>query len=361
MLTLVLSVSIAICVSFLCSLMEAALFAVGAPFVRNLVETKSRVGLILHRFKENLDRPISAILILNTLANTAGAAVAGAAAADIWGDRAIFYFSLLFTLLILFVSEIIPKVLGATYNKPVSVLMAYPLTVAIIILSPVIFVTRLVSRWLRRTRTEPQASEEEVRAMAAISADEGSILPFEKDLIGNVLKLDEITAADIMTPRPVVFRKAAGTVLREVATDTLAWTFSRIPIHKDSEVDELTGFVLRRDVFSGIAEERLDVSLADIAHDIRFVTEVTPGHMLLNEFITVKQHLFAVVDEYGDFTGIVTLEDVLEFLVGREIVDEFDPAEDMQEEAKKRHKETRTGMKVKKKEEGGAEGVADHP
>jgi CBS domain containing-hemolysin-like protein len=352
MLTLVLAVSIAIGVSFLCSLMEAALFAVGAPFVRNLVESNSRVGRILHRFKENVDRPISAILVLNTLANTAGAAVAGAAAADLWGDRAILWFSLVFTLMILFISEIIPKVLGATYSRPVAVLMAYPLTVAVLVLSPVIFFTRILSRKLKDADAGPQASEDEVRAMAAISADEGSILPLEKELIGNVLKLNEITAADIMTPRPVVFRRARSTVLREVATDTLGWNFSRVPIHKDDDVDELTGFVLRRDVFSGIAEERLDVRLTDLAHDIRFVPETMPGHNLLNEFITAKQHLFAVVDEYGGLTGIVTLEDVVEFILGKEIVDEFDQAEDMQEEAKKRHKETRTGLKIQGAKEG---------
>ncbi|MHC5037090.1 MAG: CNNM domain-containing protein [Planctomycetota bacterium] len=340
MIRLILAVSIAVGVSFLCSLMEAALFAVGAPFVRSLKESGSRVGKILERFKENVDRPISAILILNTTANTAGAAVAGAAAADYWGDRSLFWFSLMFTLLILFISEIIPKVLGATYCRPVAVLMAIPLSIAIILLSPLIFITRAVSRFLRREDLGPEASEEEVRAMAAISADEGSILPIEKELIGNVLRLNEVTAEDIMTPRTVVFRKPEGMPLREVATDTVGWTFSRVPIHREDDVDELVGIVLRRDVFSGIAENQLNTTLAEIAHPVRFVSESMPGHTLLTEFIKARQHLFAVVDEYGGLTGIVTLEDVLELLLGKEIVDEFDTAVDMQEEARKRRGQT---------------------
>jgi CBS domain containing-hemolysin-like protein len=335
---LVISVGIAIGVSFLCSLMEAALFAVSAPFVRALAEKKSRVGSILVRFKENVDRPISAILILNTIANTGGAAVAGAAAADYFGDPSLIWFSILFTLMILFISELVPKVLGANYNRHVAVAMAFPLSWIILALAPLIAVTRLVSKTLRRGAGR-RAPEDEVRAMAAISYDEGSILKIEKDLIGNVLRLNDVTAGDIMTPRTVMFRKPETMPVREIAADTLGWNFSRVPLHKPGDVDEITGFVLRRDIFSAIAEKRLGMTLTDFSREIRFVPEAMPAHKLLNQFIQSRRHLFAVVDEYGALAGVVTLEDVLEFLLGKEIVDEFDQFEDMQELARARGKE----------------------
>lgn len=320
--------------------MEAALYAVGAPFVRSLVEKGSRAGRILERFKNDIDRPISAILILNTLAHTAGAAVAGAAAADLWGPKSLFWFSAVFTLLILFLSEIVPKVLGVTYNRPMAVLMAYPLTIVILAVYPLVFLAQSVSRRLRKGEEQPEAPEEEVNAMASISADEGSILPIEKDMISNVLNLNEVTAGDIMTPRPVVFRKASDTTLRDVGADTLGWSFSRVPLHQPEDEDELVGFVLRRDVFSAIAEGRLDGTLGDFQRPIRFVPKAMPGHVLLNEFIKARQHLFAVVDEWGGLAGVVSLEDILEHVIGKEIVDEFDTVVDMQEAARKIHEES---------------------
>lgn len=341
MTVLLLSVAIAVGVSFLCSLMEAALYTVSAPFVRSLIESGSSVGRILNRFKEDIDRPISAILILNTLAHTAGAAVAGAAAADVWGAESLFWFSIVFTLLILFLSELVPKVLGVTYSRPIAVLMAYPLAATILALYPLVFVSRLVSRRLRKeANVMAKAPEDEVRAMAAISAEEGSILEIEQELIHNVLRLNEITAGDIMTPRTVVLKKPGNQTVRDLAPEILAWSFSRIPVHPAGEEEELLGFVLRRDLFLSVARGEMDRKLSELVRPIRFVPKTMPGHVLLKEFIQARQHLFAVVDEWGGLAGVVTLEDVVEFIVGREIVDEIDVAVDMQEVARRLHKAT---------------------
>jgi CBS domain containing-hemolysin-like protein len=166
-----------------------------------------------------------------------------------------------------------------------------------------------------------------------------------------------------MTPRTVVFRKAENTPLREIAADTLGWNFSRVPVHSAEDVDEITGLVLRRDVFSAIAEKRMGMELSDFRREIHHIPEATPGHKLLDQFIKSRQHLFAVVDEYGAFAGIVSLEDVLEFILGAEIVDEFDPHEDMQEVARARGKEALDKMEPPPEEgeatSGGAEVDSD--
>ena len=202
----VVSVAAVIVISAFCSLSEAALYSVRMPYVRQLADGGQRAGVLLDAFKRNMERPITAILIVNTTANTAGAAIAGAQEQDLFGDEvARLWFPLAFTVGVLLFSEILPKVAGVSYDAAVSRVVALPWAVAIVVLTPVVWLSRQMTRLVRQRDQAPMAPEEEVHQVAALSAEEGSILPIEADLVQNVLRLDEIRARDIMTPRTVVF------------------------------------------------------------------------------------------------------------------------------------------------------------
>lgn len=334
----ILSVVIVLIVSAFCSLSEAALYAVRATYVRQIAGQGSRAGQALSAFKENMEQPITAILILNTAANTAGATVAGAQAHVLFGESSLLWFSLSFTLAVLLVAEIFPKVVGVAHSRSVAAAVALPWAAVIKVLYPLIWGVRWLSRWFKPEESQ-EAPEEEVRQLAQLSAEEGSILPYEAALVSNVLRLDKVRTRDIMTPRPVVFKLASDTTLREVSQKVKVWTNSRVPIYDAEDPEIWKGFVFSRDILSGLAQDQFETSLDSLCRPLFFVSEKTPGHVLLRTFLTRRTHLFGVVDEFGDITGIVTLEDVMESLLGEEIVDEADSAVDMQEVAKQRMRE----------------------
>jgi CBS domain containing-hemolysin-like protein len=329
------AVTIAIGVSALCSLTEAGLYAVRLTYVRQLAQSGRRAGTILLKFKKNMGRPITAILILNTFANTAGAAIAGAQARLLFGDRFLIWFSIFFTFAILTLSEILPKVAGVAYNRPVARFSSIPLSGIIAALLPLVWLGERASGFLRRARPEPMAPEEEVHQMAALSAEEGSILPLEATLVRNVLRLNEIKARDIMTPRTVVFRVSADLTVRDLADEVLRLPHARIPIADPDEPDHWVGVVLRRDLLAALARDEFDTTIASLAKPLDFVPQVMLGHELLHAFQTRRVHLLGVLDEFGGVAGIVTLEDVLESLLGQEIVDETDAVVDMQDAARR--------------------------
>jgi CBS domain containing-hemolysin-like protein len=180
------------------------------------------------------------------------------------------------------------------------------------------------------------APESEIRRIADLSAEEGSILQSEAILVKNVLKLDEIRARDIMTPRTVVFKQPDNLTVEEISKEAWALPYARIPIHDAEETDDWTGLVLRRDILACLGRDEFDVTLSSLAKPLEFVPETLPGHTLLNQFLRRRKHLFGVIDEYGNIIGIVTMEDVLESLIGEEIVDETDKVVDMREVARKR-------------------------
>lgn len=336
--TLILSISIAVCVSFLCSFAEAALYAVSEASVRMMKDSGSLSGKILFRLKEKMDKPISAILITNTVANTMMASVAGAAAFGLWGKSGTFYMSIIFTLLILFLGEIIPKVLGVAYHKSATQLYVFPLFVGTKILFPLIKVGEIITFLIRRKKKESQASEAEILSLAKIGAEEGSILPIERQIIVHALKLDEMDAKDIMTPRTVLISVDGNKAVKDVRDESIAWRYSRIPVY-DQEADNITGVVMARDVVNALIKENdLEKPVRDLAKPLHFVPEMMSGDKLLAEFLVKKSHLFGVVDEYGEVLGVVTLEDVLETLIGTEILDETDLVADLQELARTKFK-----------------------
>lgn len=332
------AVAVVLIVSAFCSLSEAALYAVAPGYVRRLAESGTLPGRSLLRLTTHIGRPITAILILNTAANTAGAVIAGGRAQLLFGESALLWFSVFFTLAVLVVSEILPKVVGVSYSRRVARLVAVPVEGLVRFLGPVVWLTHRVSTAMTGGR-EPLVPEAEVHRLADLSAEEGSILPSEAALVKNVLRLDEIKTRDIMTPRTVVFKQPSDVTVRGLSAE--AWTLphSRIPIHDSSDTEHWTGVVLRRDILAALGRDEFDVTLASLSKPLIFVPDMVPGNELLRLFLKHRRHLFGVIDEHGSITGIVTLEDVLESLLGQEIVDETDKVADMREVARLRRRQ----------------------
>ncbi len=336
---LIVAVVAVLVISALCSLTEASLYAVRLSFVRRLAEAGSRRGRILSDFKSNMERPITAILVVNTAANTAGAAITGAQAEVVLGHQAVLWFSALFTLAVLVCSEIFPKILGVAFSHVVAPVVAVGLRGVTIVMSPLVWLVQLASRALLPSGHLAVAPEEEVSHLARMSAEEGSILPMEADLVQNVLKLDRITAGQIMTPRSVVNDFPGGMTLREVAEREKEWTHARLPLRSEDDPELWTGVVHRRDILVALAADEHDKKLEELSQPIHFVPHTARGHVLLRSFLAYRSHLFGVVDDRGSLVGVVTLEDVLESLLGQEIVDEFDVVVDMQKLARVRCRE----------------------
>jgi CBS domain containing-hemolysin-like protein len=331
---------IAVIGSFLCSLMEAAFYSITPSKVEELRKAGNKGGIRLAKMRENVDVPISAILTLNTIANSAGAAFAGFLVGNAYGNAAVGIYSALFTLVILIASEIVPKTLGVTYADRVAPVIAGPLQVIIFVLRPVIAVTQTVTRVLRRGHEGANApSEQEILAQAEMGARMGTLLPDEARWAINALKLDDVLARDLMTPRTVVYMLPAALPLSEVKHHSQHWTFSRLPVVANNNPDEVVGLVYRREVFDQLVghtpEELASRTLADVMHPAIFVPETVRCNELLKRFLKERQHLIIVTNEYGGMEGVITLEDVLEFLLGEEIVDQLDKHVDMQEVARR--------------------------
>jgi CBS domain containing-hemolysin-like protein len=341
---LVVSVVVVLLISAFCSLSEAALYAVRVPYVRSLEESGNPAGRILARFKQNMEQPIAAILILNTVANTAGAAIAGAQAASFLQGPALVLFSIGFTAAVLVFSELIPKVVGVAYNKPIARGVALPWSWIVAGMTPIIWCVEHLTDLIKPQERVLSAPEEEVEQMARMSAEEGSIWNYEAELVRNVLQLDDVRARQIMTPRPVVLKLPDQMTLKEAFDKIKDWVYSRIPVYSSDDPEIWVGFVMSRDILAGVAHDKFDMRLAEIVKPLYFVSANLPGHVLLQSFLRRRTHLFGVMDDYGDLTGIVTLEDVLEALIGEEIVDEVDTVADMQEVARRRKREQFAGQ-----------------
>ena len=323
-----------------CSLAEASIYAVPMPYVRQLEQSESEAGRILTKFKLNMERPISAILIVNTVVAAAGASIAGAQAAATFGEANLLWFSILFTIGALFFSEIAPKIAGIAYHRSIAVALAKPLSIVVFLLYPLIWLIERMSGLIMPRVPIAMAPEDEVQQLAAISAEEGSIMPYEADLVRNVLALDQVTAGEIMTPVSVVETLPEQLTLGELAKCTREWHFSRIPLHKKKDPGLWSGFVLSRDVLAAMASDQFEIKLLELAKPLNFVSESAPGHKLLKAFLARRTHIFGVAGASGTIVRVVTLEDVLESLIGAEIVDESDAVVDMRTLAQIREQST---------------------
>ncbi|KMY67972.1 hypothetical protein AAU61_09055 [Desulfocarbo indianensis] len=335
MTTLVLAVSVSIVVSALCSLLESVLYSTRVITLEAAAHGGVAVAQQMKRLKAEVDKPLAAILILNTLANTAGASLAGWAAGQIWGAGSLWAFSLFFTLAILIFSEIIPKTVGAVYWRYLWKGSVKPLRIMVIAVMPVIWLTQLLTRLITRGRPKtPSISEEEILAAAKMGASAGQISNMEHELIRNIISLEDVRAGDIMTPRTVLFTVQADLPLDQARVQARDWPHSRVPLVAEGPED-VVGYVIKDEVLSA-GPGAAPGPLANLAKPVRFVPPSANALDLLQTFLVRREHLYLVVDEYGGIMGLITLEDVLESLVGSEIVDEHETVADLAELARRR-------------------------
>ncbi len=335
--TLILAVTLAICVSALCSVCEAVLYSLSASQVEMLKRSGYSSATHLQNLRADIDEPITAILTLNTIANTVGAAVAGASAAKLFGDENVIWFSAIFTLCILIFSEILPKTIGVTFAYRLAPIIAYPLSWMVTVLKPIVWMCRSITRLLPDRTDDEHISSEELQTIAALSRRSGQIEEEEEKVIANILQLKDKMVRNAMTPRTVTFSIEEKLTVRDsMKMISRLSAHSRIPTY-DNEPNNVTGIIMRKDILQAAAEGNLDIPLSRFVQPAHFVPETAPLNRILVDFFDRQQHLFVVVDEYGSMTGIISMEDVIEEIVGREIIDESDKAQDMRELARRRN------------------------
>lgn len=343
MILLLFFVSLAIGVSFLCSILEAVLLSVTPSYLAALENDRPALAARVARLKEDIDRPLAAILTLNTIAHTVGAAGAGAQAAVVFGDASLGVFSAILTFLILVLSEIIPKTLGATYWGVLVPIVSRILPPLIWALWPLVKMSQMLTNLISRGRKRHVVSREELSALATVGAREGVVDPSETRIVQNLLRFDALTVSDIMTPRTVVYALPQETTIGALLDDLEAIRFSRIPIYEET-VDQVTGFVLKTEILIEAVQDRLDIPVSDLRRDLTHINAATHLRELFELLLENDRHIALVVDEFGGTAGIVTLEDVVETLLGLEIVDEADTIEDLQAQARKQWEERAAGL-----------------
>jgi CBS domain containing-hemolysin-like protein len=339
MFELYLVVGLVLVTSATCSLFEAVLYSVPASRVEMLEQAGRSSGRLLRELRQRIDKPIAAILSLNTIANTGGGALAGALAASALGEGNLLYFSATFTLAILLLSEVLPKTLGVVHADRLAPLIARPLRGLVVIFGPLVALTRVVTKLFWSGEREHRVTDEELLSLVGLGLRSGTLKPHEARVIENVLSMETRTAREIMTPRPVVSTLGAHVTTREAAEAQTLGKHSRIPVF-DGDAEDLVGVVYAVDILAAVARDRFDVKVEEIMRPIHFAVDTTPLDQLLRTFLERRQHLVAVIDEFGGFAGIVTLEDVLEELIGSEIVDESDQVADLRAYAHRRREET---------------------
>jgi len=332
--------SLTLLASFFCSLFEAALYAITPSQVEVLKAGAVPGARRLARMRADVEAPIAAILTVNTIAHTVGAAWCGAMAATEFGSSAVGVFAAIFTVLVLTLTEIVPKSLGVRFASTLATRIVWPLQMMIWSVWPVVWLARRSMRLLMGSAHSDAPSEDEVVLFSRLAAEGGTVRPEEHRWVENALRLDRVTADDLRTPRTVVNSFPADTPLADVAELAERWVHSRVPITEGSDQDKVLGLVHRRDVFDAAIAGRKGLCLRDLMRPILFVPKTMPAHALLELFLHERMHMAAVVSEYGDLTGLVTLEDVLECMLGEKIVDEHDTVDDMQELALRRRPPT---------------------
>jgi len=304
-------------------------------FISMKEEEGSKVAEKFRDYKENTDKPLAAILSLNTIANTIGAAGIGRQATLVFGSAAFGVISAIVTLLILVFSEIIPKTIGTSYWRNLMGITTRLISVLIFILYPLVILVQFVTKLVSPKDVDTIISREEVSAMANMAEEEGVFEEGENKVIQNLINLDDVLASDAMTPRVVAAVAKESLKVKEFYKDNSYLHHSRIPVYSDNP-DYITGYILRSDVLEKIAQDKFDVRLSDVKRDVPFFNQDTPLSEVWEDFAGHKEQISIIIDEYGCFQGILTLEDVIETILGSEIVDENDEVKDMQQYARER-------------------------
>ncbi len=333
---LIVSVSCAIIISAVCSILEAVLYSVTVSQVELMRETHPRHAEIMTEMKKNISRPITAILTLNTMAHTMGASVAGAAAVGVFGTSSLIWFSLLFTLAVLLFTEILPKTIGVQYAKQLAPWITRPLQAMVVILKPIIWLCQIITQIIPKNVSQQQISAEELQTIAKLSLKSGEIAEEQETVIANILKLKYKTVRQVMTPKTVMFMSDKNLTIREARKFDKQWQMhSRVPVYNE-DMNEIEGIVLSRDVFIKAADDKYDMRLTEVMQPVSFIPETARLDTVFVDFFERRQHLFVVVDEYGSVTGVISMEDIIEEIIGREIVDESDKELNMRELARQK-------------------------
>ncbi|WP_068546601.1 CNNM domain-containing protein [Thalassotalea crassostreae] len=329
---LIVYLSIAIGISFICSVLEAVLLSISPSFIAQVQNKKSRGSEVLAKVKNNLDQSISSILILNTFAHTMGAAGVGAQAIRVFGEKWETLIAFLLTLAILYLSEIIPKTIGANFWRQLAIPSAYIINFLVKIVFPLVWLSTRLTK-LFSSKSGNETSREEVLAVASLSYKDGALVSSENQLVGNILKLRDAKTEDILTPRSVVHALDQETIVKTALNSERTANFTRIPIYEGS-IDNITGVIIKSELYEQERQGNGEAALKDIASNLYRISENFPVLNLLDVFIKRQEHMFLVEDQFGQTAGIVTLEDAIETILGREIVDESDKVADMQKLAK---------------------------
>lgn len=333
---------ISIALSALCSMLEATLLSTPLSFITGLEEQGVKGASRLKKLKQNPDRPISAILCLNTIANTVGASIVGSLVYEVYGDAIVGVFSTVFTLMILIFSEIIPKTIGTSYWRTLALPASVIINTLIVISFPLVWILEHLTRLISSKSEQVSISREDISAMVSVATEEEVIEKEEKKMIQNLLRLDEMTAHEIMTPSSVVEMAEGAMTIKEFYNSDL--THSRILVYDEDNSDYVIGYVLRQTVLEKMAEDKFTTTIREISRPILSFPEEEPVANIWEKFLEKKEHVSAIIDEYGTFRGIVTMEDVIETMLGQEIVDETDEVVDMQEYAKEQWEKAQKDM-----------------
>ena len=325
---------LALIISFICSTLESVLLSVTHSHIGIISKTNSKGGKLLITLKHDINKPLAAILTLNTIANTVGAAGVGAQAFVVYGSNAVAIASAILTFCILIFSEIIPKTIGATYWKKLAVPSAYVINVLMIITFPFVWMSQLLSAKLTPDEDDVKmVSREEIAAMAEMGEDEGSIDEHESDIIENLFRLKDMHVDSILTPRSVIYALEDNQTVGQVMDTDEDINFSRIPIFHEN-IDNVVGIVFKDTLLETMADDYFEKTMAEICEPVDTVFEKESVESVLNKFTKNRSHIFIVKDEFGGTTGLVTLEDCIETLLGVEIMDESDEVADMRKLAK---------------------------
>ncbi len=334
---LIIYFALAVGVSFLCSMLESILLSLNMSHINVVKKLDYSIGKSLEKLKKELNVSLASILILNTIANTLGAAGVGAQASYLFGNQYMFYVSAILTLVILFISEIIPKTIGAVYYKELAPIASYVINFFVFITYPLIIVSLFITKKIAKDENVNIITREELLESTLISENEGVIDEKESDYIENILSLNKSKVHEILTPRSVIFALEKDKPIKDIIARPGIRKFSRVPLY-DGTIDNIVGVVLSKQIFEEAISTQ-ETKLEKLMQPIFAINENIPVSYTLDLFIKRKEHIFLVTDSYGQTEGIVTLEDCIETLLGVEIMDELDTTEDMQKLAKEKMKD----------------------
>lgn len=334
--TFILAIAFTIGVSALCSILEAMILSTTTAEIEGLKKTHLKRGEKLEKYKLELEETSSAILSLNTIANTLGATMVGGLAVKIWPEDAniLFKVSSAMALAILFFSEIIPKNMGVLYRPALQPMLIYPLTWVCAIMAPMSGIVAVLVRMILKPTETTTDSDEEILLLAEKSAKEGTLTSNEREVIHNALSLDEVLVDQVMTPRTVLYAIDEVETVGSLFDKESNLPFARIPTYRD-ETDNITGIVRRRDILSAKAKDQDHLRISDMATEAIFIPDNATVDDALQMFLKKHQQLGIAVDEFGNISGVITMEDVIEHIIGQEIFEDDDPAVDMRELARR--------------------------